>query len=122
MRDTTWAISAQWPWGNSDLGPSAQYSAVIFCRSVRPLPLAPLVMASRSMTFLGSKEPGARLSRPGGVNWTGEVRANDLTFFHCGVVGNCGERQVVVPGSGSGTHSGCQRQGSVTVSQVLTAW
>jgi hypothetical protein len=56
------------------------------------------------------------------VNWTGEVSANDFTFFHCGVVARCTEAQVVVPGGGSGTHSGCQRQGSLTVSQVLTGW
>src|SRR5215217_5462193 len=122
MRDTTSAISAQWPGGNSERGPSAQYSAVTFCRSLSPLPLAPLARASRPSMFLGSKEPLASLSGPGGVNWTGELSANGFTFFHCGVVARCTEVQVVVPGGGSGTHSGCQRQGSLTVSQVLTGW
>ena len=72
--------------------------------------------------FLGSNDPSASLSGPGGVNWTGEVSANDLTLRHWGVVGRCTEAQVVVPGGGSGTHSGCQRQGSLTLSQVLTGW
>lgn len=29
-RDTTWAKRSQWPGGSSDLGPSAQYSAITF--------------------------------------------------------------------------------------------
>ena len=35
LREMAWANSAVWPGGNSDLGPSAQYSAVAFSWSVR---------------------------------------------------------------------------------------
>jgi hypothetical protein len=65
---------------------------------------------------LGSNDPSASRSGPGGVNWIGEVSANGVTFFHCGVVARCSGP---VP---SGTRSGCQRQGSMTVSPVLTGW
>src|SRR5437667_11302502 len=35
-RDTNWANRFQCPGGSSERGPSAQYSAIIFCSSVRP--------------------------------------------------------------------------------------
>src|SRR5215211_4548643 len=63
LRDRACAITAQWPGGNSDLGPSAQYSAIIFLVSVRLLVSARAV----SMSF-GSNEPSASCGGPGGMN------------------------------------------------------
>src|SRR5919197_3298802 len=117
MRDSTWAISAQWPGGNSDRGPSAQNSAVTFCLSGRLLGRA----SSASMS-LGSNEPSASLSGPGGMYWTGEESANDFTFFHCGVVATCWAGQSVASGGGSGTHSGCHRSGFTSWFQLLPGW
>ena len=70
LRDRTWVISAQWPGGNSDLGPSAQYSAVTFWRSLRFE-----VKAARLSMCLGSKLFRSR-SGPGTANWKGELSAN----------------------------------------------
>ena len=101
-------ISAQWPGGNSERGPSAQYSAVTFCRSVRFE-----VRASRLSMCLGSKLFCSR-SGPGVVNWLGDLSAKPLTLDHWGVVARCSGP------TPSGTRSGCQRQGFTMVSPVLT--
>src|SRR5688500_9840879 len=64
LREMACAITAQWPGGNSDPGPSAQYSAVIFLASVR------LLVSSRAVTMsLGSYwlVPGS-FGGPGGWN------------------------------------------------------
>ena len=48
-----------------------------------------------------------------------------MTLPHCGVSAFCtalGLSQLVAPGGGSGTHSGCQRQRSFTWFQLLTGW
>src|SRR5215203_3197414 len=80
LRDRTWVISAQWPGGNSERGPSAQNSAVTFWRSVRFE-----VRASRLSMCLGSKPLWSR-SGPRVVNWKEDLSANALTLDHCGVV------------------------------------
>src|SRR5215207_9463684 len=94
LRDRTWVISAQWPGGNSDLGPSAQYSAVTFWRSLRFE-----VKAARLSMCLGSKLFRSR-SGPGTANWKRKLSTSVRQVDHWGVVATCGEP---VP---SGTRSG----------------
>ena len=110
LREMAAAITAQWPGGNSDLGPSAQYSAIIFLVSVR------LLVSARAVSMsAGSYSPFASLGGPGGTNWFGALSANDLIFFHWGVSAFCSVPVQGWPGSGSGTHSGCQCHGSAGV-------
>jgi hypothetical protein len=44
-----------------------------------------------------------------GPNWSGLVSANGVTLPHWGVANRCTvPEQLVAPGGGVGTHSGCQ--------------
>ena len=46
----------------------------------------------------------------GGANWAGEVSAKGVTRFQCGVANRWTvPAQLVAPGGGVGTHSGCHR-------------
>ena len=61
---------------------------------------------------------------PPGRSRAGTGRAdfnpNGTTVRQCGVRYFCWAGHSVAPGAGRGTHSGCQRSGSTTLSQVLT--
>src|SRR5215204_2536350 len=109
LREVAWAKTAQCPGGNSERGPSAQYSALILLGSSRlALSLARLSMSVADHSPLGS------LGGPGTSPPYCEVIPNGTTTLHCGVSAFWG-----LPVT-SGTRSGCQRQRSTTVSGVLT--
>src|SRR5215207_3438642 len=65
IRDRAWAKSISWPGGNSDFGPSAQYSAFIFATSDR-------FDVSESAVSISAAEsvPSAFIGGPGSWNTT----------------------------------------------------
>src|SRR5919198_1907021 len=82
LRQRNWANTAMCPGGNSDRGPSAQYSAVTFLRSpLGPLRLVSARAVSMSVIVLGG----------GGTFISSAARdgENDLMLPHCGVSGAC---------------------------------
>jgi hypothetical protein len=109
LRDIAWANSAQCPGGNSEWGPSAQYSALIRLGSSRFS-----VSCSRLMMSSGDQSPLGSLGGPGTSRPNWDVMPNGITSAHWGVRARWG---LPVP---SGTRSGCQRQRSITWSGVLT--
>ena len=113
LREAAWANTAQCPGGNSDLGPSAQYSAMILRGS------SSFSESSSSVTMSsGDHSPLGSLGGPGTSPPNCEVMPNGTTSAHCGVRAFC-----TVPfGLPSGIRSGCQRQRSFTLSGVLTGW
>jgi hypothetical protein len=57
-----------------------------------------------------------------GRNWAAEVSAKGVTLRQCGVENRWVAAHSVVPGAGSGTHSGCQWSGLRIWSQLLTGY
>src|SRR5829696_8179085 len=102
----------QWPGGVSLWGPSAQYSARTLVRSVR------VALMVRVSVTSSSSSPRVLYSGPGGGNWLGEVRANGVTWPHWGVE----YVWTTVAPVASTYRRGCQRNGSLTWSGVLTGW
>ena len=113
LREMAWAKMAQWPGGNSECGPSAQYSALILPGSSRlAVSFAAVSMSTVDHSPLGS------LGGPGTSRPYCELMPNGTTSAHCGVRARC----TVPLGSPSGTRSGCQCQRSTTLFQSLTGW
>jgi hypothetical protein len=107
LREAAWAKTAQCPGGNSDLGPSAQYSALI-------LPVSSSFSVSFSAATMSSEDhsPLGSFGGPGTSPPYCELMPNGITSAHCGVRARC-----TAPfGLSSGTRSGCQRQRSFTLS------
>jgi hypothetical protein len=74
-----WAKRFQCPGGSSERGPSAQYSAVTFWRSLRPA-----LIWTMSFTVSARSREG-----PGGRNWSAPASANGVTLRQCGVSARC---------------------------------
>src|SRR5918993_623644 len=120
-RLTYWANTFQCPGGNSDRGPSAQYSAMILRVSSSCLECWVILSTSSWYLPLGLPSAVREISGPGPRNWLAEVRAKGATVRQCGVKNRWGTPpHSVAPGGGVGTHSGCQRSASTILSQVLT--
>src|SRR5215211_2665725 len=104
--------TAMCPGGNTEPGPSAQYSAVTFFLSLVALS-GPL----RSVSARAAVMSAVVLGGGGILVSNANCDANGLMLPHCGVVGACCGGPGFVSGglhvAVSGTHSGCQRQGSV---------
>src|SRR5437899_12195657 len=71
--DTNCANRLQWPGGSSDLGPSAQYSAITFCLSVSPTCTSMRCCAWAAYSALSTTAGGPAR------NWLAEVNANGIT-------------------------------------------
>ena len=102
-------------------GPSSQYSAVILRVSSSCLEYWVILSTCPTYWPLGLPSAVNEWPGPGRRNWPGEVNANGATCASAGS-GTVWIRPAhsVAPGGGGGTHSGCQRSGSLTWSQVLT--
>jgi hypothetical protein len=109
-RETAWANRHQCPGGVSLCGPSAQYSARTFCRSVR------VALCRRVSVTSWSSSSSVVSVGPGGRNWFGEVSAKGVTVPQWGVR-YFWTTMLPLP---SGWRSGCQWNGSLTWSGVLT--
>src|SRR5215208_6232530 len=119
-RLTYWANTFQCPGGNSDFGPSAQYSAMTLRVSSSCLECWVILSTSSWYLPLGLPSAVREISGPGPRNWLAEDRANWVTLRQCGVKNRwVAPAQLVAPGGGVGTHSGCQRSASRILSQVL---
>src|SRR4029453_7823658 len=120
-RLTYWANTFQCPGGNSERGPSAQYSAMTLRVSSSCLECWVILSTSSWYLPLGLPSAVREMAGPGPRNWLAEVSAKGVTLRQWGVRNRCtAPWQVVAPGGGVGTHSGCQRSGSTVLSQVLT--
>src|SRR5918993_4731273 len=120
-RLTNWANRFQCPGGNSERGPSAQYSAMTLRVSSSCLECWVILSTSSWYLPLGLPSAVREISGPGARDWPAEVNANWVTLRQCGGKNRwLTPPHSVAPGGGVGTHSGCQRSASTILSQVLT--
>src|SRR5216683_4399768 len=112
-RETNCANRSQCPGGSSECGPSAQYSAIIFCSSVSPALSA--ISSSACCKYVDEPKRAGPNRETNGKNSSFEVIAKGVTLYHCAPT-----KTGVTTFTPLKYVSGCQRFGSMTVEKSLT--